>query len=81
MADIRTSSSSTANTLGWPGRNNVIEESAVERAHELVLSVLDTDFFHVRFERATPAEQRYLAAMASLGDGPQRSGEVTRLLG
>ena len=64
------------------GTNNVIDGGAVARAHELVLSVLDTDFFHVRFERATPAEQRYLtAAMAVLGDGPQRSGDVTRQLG
>lgn len=63
------------------GSNNLIDGDAVERAHELVLSVLDTDFFHVRFERATPAEQRYLAALATLGDGPQRSGDVTRQLG
>lgn len=63
------------------GSHDLIDGSAVERAHELVLSVLDTDFFHVRFERATPAEQRYLAAMAVLGDGPVRSGEVTRQLG
>jgi len=63
------------------GTDDVIDEVAVERAHELVLSVLDVDFFHVRFERAAPAEQRYLAAIAALGDGPQRSGEVTRLLG
>lgn len=63
------------------GTDNVIDRDAVERAHELVQSVLDTDFFHVRFERATPAEQRYLAAIAALGDGPQRSGEVSRQLG
>jgi hypothetical protein len=63
------------------GADNLIDEGAVERAHELVLSVLDTDFFNLRFERATPAEQRYLAAVAALGDGPQRSGEVTRQLG
>lgn len=63
------------------GTDQVIDEGAVERAHELVLSVLDTDFFHVRFDRATRAEQRYLAAIAALGDGPQRSGEVTRELG
>lgn len=63
------------------GSDDRIDEAAVERAHELVESVLDTEFFHVRFERATPAEQRYLAAIAALGDGPQRSGEVTRLLG
>jgi len=63
------------------GSDDCIDEVAVERAHELVQSVLDTEFFHVRFERATPAEQRYLAAIATLGDGPQRSGQVTRLLG
>ncbi|MBA3401004.1 MAG: ATP-binding protein [Actinobacteria bacterium] len=63
------------------GADNLIDERAVERAHQLVVSVLDTDFFHVRFERATPAEQRYLAALAALGDGPQRSGGVTRQLG
>lgn len=60
---------------------DVIDLDAVERAHALVLSVLDKEFFHVRFERATPAERRYLGAMAELGDGPQRSGEVTRRLG
>ena len=63
------------------GKDDLIDVDAVERAHELVLSVLDTAFFHVRFERATPLEQRYLAAMASLGDGPQSSGAVTRALG
>jgi hypothetical protein len=63
------------------GSNDLIDLVAVERAHELVLSVLDTDFFHVRFERATRLEQRYLAAMADLGDGPQQSGDVTRKLG
>ena len=49
------------------GSDNLVDERAVERAHQLVLSVLDTDFFHVRFERATPAEQRYLAAMSAIG--------------
>ena len=63
------------------GKDDVIGLAAVERAHELVLGVLDGDFFHVRFERATRYEQRYLAAMAALGDGPHRSGEVTRRLG
>ncbi len=63
------------------GKNDVIDVDAVERAHELVRSVLDADFFHVRFERATALEQRYLAAMATLGDGPRSSGDVTRALG
>ena len=63
------------------GKDDLITLAAVERAHELVLGVLDGDFFHVRFERATRGEQRYLAAMAGLGDGPHPSGDVTRRLG
>jgi hypothetical protein len=63
------------------GKDDLITLAAVERAHELVLGVLDGDFFHVRFERATAGEQRYLAAMAGLGEGPHSSGEVTRRLG
>ncbi len=62
-------------------RRDPIDVEAVESAHALVLSILDNEFFHVRFERAAPLEQRYLAAMAELGDGPQRSGDVTRTLG
>jgi hypothetical protein len=36
---------------------------------------LDEEFFHVRFEKATPAERRYMAAMADLGDGPYKTGD------
>jgi hypothetical protein len=58
-----------------------IRASDVERAHPLVLADLDEGFFTVRFERATDAERRYMAAMAVLGDGPQQSGQVARKLG
>lgn len=37
---------------------------------------LDNNFFRVRFDRLKPSERRYLRAMASLGPGPHRSGEV-----
>lgn len=37
---------------------------------------LDENFFRVRFERLTHAEKRYLFAMACLGDGPHRTGEI-----
>lgn len=47
---------------------------AVERA-------LDGDFFRVRFDRLTPKEREYLRAMAALGPGPVRSGEVAAELG
>ena len=42
---------------------------------------LDASFFRVRFDRLTPAEKRYLSAMATLGPGPHRSGDVADRLG
>lgn len=45
-------------------------------AEPIVQEKLDDEFFHVRFEKATPAERTYMAAMASLGDGPQGSGAI-----
>ena len=42
---------------------------------------LDATFFRVRLERLTPAQKRYLRAMAELGPGPHRSGEVAGVLG
>lgn len=47
----------------------------------LVIQKLDENFFRVRFDRLTPAEKRYLRAMAELGPGPHRSGDITELLG
>ena len=37
-------------------------------------------FFHVRFDRLTPSEKRYLRAMAELGPGPHRSGTIADVL-
>jgi hypothetical protein len=42
---------------------------------------LDASFFRVRFDRLTPAEKNYLRAMATLGPGPHRSGDVAESLG
>jgi hypothetical protein len=53
----------------------------VQAAEPLVMAKLDDEFFHVRFEKATPAERRYMAAMADIGDGPYRTGEVVKRLG
>ncbi|MFZ0342929.1 MAG: ATP-binding protein [Gaiellaceae bacterium] len=58
-----------------------ISRADVQRAHPLVLAELDEGFFHVRLERSTDAERRYMAAMADLGDGAQRSGEIAHRLG
>lgn len=53
----------------------------VQVAGDLALAALDESFFRVRFDRLTPAEKRYLRAMASLGPGPHRSGDIAGVLG
>lgn len=45
-------------------------------ASKSVIAALDESFFRVRFDRLTPAEKRYLRAMAELGPGPHRSGSI-----
>ena len=42
---------------------------------------LDESFFRVRFDRLTPREKDYLLAMAAMGGGPHRSGDVAWELG
>lgn len=49
-------------------------------ATELAIQELDASFFRVRFDRLTPAEKKYLRAMAELGEGPHRSGDIAHLL-
>lgn len=58
-----------------------ITAADVELADRTALAELDASFFRVRFDRLTPAEKRYLRAMASLGPGPHRSGDVADALG
>ena len=42
--------------------------------------LLDVGFFRARWERATPAQREYLAAMSEDGDGPSSTGEVAARL-
>ncbi len=60
---------------------SVIDRDAVDRAEPLVRSKLDHNFFLVRMDRITPAEKLYLRAMAELGAGPHRSGDIAHRLG
>jgi AAA ATPase domain len=53
----------------------------VATASTLAIAELDTSFFRVRFDRLTPKEKRYLRAMADLGAGPHRSGDIAQALG
>ncbi|MGA9285820.1 MAG: ATP-binding protein [Solirubrobacteraceae bacterium] len=50
----------------------------VEEVREIVNDSLARSFFGTRFQMASDAEQRYLAAMASLDTAPYRSAEVAR---
>ncbi len=58
-----------------------IQLADVQHAAPRVIEKLDTNFFRVRFDRLTPTEKKYLRAMAELGPGPHRSGEIAREYG
>ena len=53
----------------------------VKVATETVIRRLDENFFRVRFDRLTPREKQYLRAMAYLGLGARRSGDIADALG
>jgi hypothetical protein len=57
-----------------------ITRGDVERASDAAVAALDESFFRVRFDRLTPLEKRYLRAMAQLGPGPHRSGDIADVL-
>ncbi len=55
--------------------------SDAQRATREALAELDASFFRVRLDRLTPTQKRYLRAMAELGPGPHRSGDIAQTLG
>lgn len=62
-------------------RDSPIALVDARNADVLAREQLDTGFHRARFNRATPAERRYLSAVAALGDGPQLTAEVSAQLG
>lgn len=58
-----------------------IELELVQSAAEAVVKRLDQNFFRVRFDRLTPGEKNFLRAMAQLGSGAIRSGDIANCLG
>ncbi len=58
-----------------------ITAADVKRASAGAVAALDESFFRVRFDRLTPSEKVYLRAMAELGPGPHRSGDIAEQLG
>lgn len=60
--------------------NSPITQEDAKNATNLAIAELDDSFFRVRFDRLTPAEKKYLRAMAELGSGTNRSGDIAHLL-
>ena len=53
----------------------------VATASTTAVAALDESFFRVRFDRLTPKEKKYLRAMAEIGPGPHRSGDIAACYG
>ena len=53
----------------------------VQSATPEVIRRLDKNFFRVRFDRLTPGEKNFLRAMAHLGPGSHRTGDIATTLG
>ena len=58
-----------------------ITRQDVAAAIPVAQRALDTRIYEVRIQRATREERRYMRAMAELGEGPYRSGQVAAKLG
>jgi hypothetical protein len=67
--------------LSWNrSESSPIDLEVVQNASESAIQRLDENFFRVRFARLTPGEKRFLRAMAELGPGPHRTGDIADLL-
>jgi GTPase SAR1 family protein len=62
-------------------RQTPITIEDIKEASKLAIANLDQSFFRVRFDRLTPREKEYMRALASLGEGNQRSGDIAAALG
>lgn len=61
--------------------NHPITQQNVVQASKSVFSKLDNGFFNVRLDRLTNKEKDYVIAMAKLGSGPYKSGDIADYLG
>lgn len=62
---------------GWnTAPQSPITAADINRATQTAITNLDESFFRVRFDRLTPREKIYMFAMAALGPGPHRSGDI-----
>jgi hypothetical protein len=67
--------------MSWNrSESSPIDLAVVQNASESAIQRLDENFFRVRFARLTPGEKRFLRAMAELGPGPHRTGDIADLM-
>ena len=57
-----------------------ITKDDVDKATATIIARLDKNFFRVRYDRLTPSEKNFLRAMAELGPGPYRTGDIAAAL-
>jgi hypothetical protein len=57
-----------------------ISLQVVRDAKSTVIPRLDENFFRVRFDRLTPSEKNFLRAIAELGPGAHRTGDIAEIL-
>jgi hypothetical protein len=53
----------------------------VEKASRIAIKRLDDNFFRHRYERLTDPQKTYLRAMAELGPGPHKTGDIAKAQG
>jgi hypothetical protein len=73
-----------AAALDWTANlatDSPIGVEVIERAMPSAQAALDQTMYEVRIQRATNTERRYMRAMAELGQGPYRSGDIARAVG
>lgn len=61
-------------------KGSPITLETVQNATSMVIQRLDKNFFRVRFDRLIPSEKIFLHAMAELGPGAHKSGDVADVL-
>jgi len=61
-------------------KESPIDLDTVEKASSTTIKRLDKNFFRVRFDRLTNGEKGLLRAMAELGTGPYKVGDVAEIM-
>lgn len=62
-------------------RRSPVGVDVIREAVPAAQAALDTSIYEVRVQRATEQERRYMRAMAELGAGPYKAGDIARTMG